>query len=266
VRFSWSDLGALPEFAITYGRYVPLARSTLVCAAPAAADPEPPAAEDSSSETSTPPSLHGLALDRARQASAGAEPLWPSPERILPRARGFSAMIRGLRFQSIERRILTLSNGRATLREIAARAGLREEDVRRAAYALMEAGLLSSEEVSRPVLILEPDEAGFRDPLASLLSQRANPVPLRAVAEGEDVVAAALREAPSVVILNAKATPDPHGVAQALRQKEELAGVPLVAVLDLDAAERGPELRAAGFDAVLVKPVPYAELERLVGS
>ena len=41
--------------------------------------------------------------------------------------------------------------------------------------------------------------------------------------------------------------------------------MPLIAVLDLPERARAPELTAVGFDAVLVKPVAFADLEKLIG-
>jgi hypothetical protein len=183
---------------------------------------------------------------------------------VLTRARGFSGRVRGLALSAVERRVLTLVNDRSTLREIAARGALPEEDVRRIAHVLTQVGLLSVDARPRPVLILEPDGEGFSEPLATLLSGRSDPVPLISL-EGCDVVSVALREGPSMVILNATSTPDANATARALRSHDVLAGVPIVALLDLPCSSREPELRAAGFDAVLVKPVPYAALEDLIG-
>jgi hypothetical protein len=259
LRFTWTDLAAVPAWVSTYGRYVPLTRSTLVYTQAAGDE------RRASASSAPPPSLQDLALQRAREASAEADAAWPAPDRVLTRAQGFSTRIRGLGLSALERRVLTLVNGRATLREIAARGRLPEVDVRRTALTLVAVGLLSLDGRPRPVLIVEPDGEGFSEPLASLLSGRSDPVPLITLQGADDVVSIALREKPSMVILNATWTADADGTARALRSHERLAGVPLVALLDLASATREPELRAAGFDAVLVKPVPYAEIESLIG-
>jgi DNA-binding response OmpR family regulator len=256
LRFAWSDTAALPPWVASYGKYVPLTRKTLLYA-------RPDAPADSSN--TPPPSLADLALERAREASGGAMGAWPTADRVLTRARGFSSRVRGLALSALERRVLARVNDHTTLREIAARSGMPEEDVRRTAHVLTDIGLLAPDTRPRPVLILEPDGEGFSQPLASLLSGRSAPVPLISLDDDTEIVSAALREKPSLVILNAGATADPNATARALRSHDVLAGVPLVALLDLPSATREPELRAAGFDAVLVKPVPYAALEDLIG-
>jgi DNA-binding response OmpR family regulator len=73
------------------------------------------------------------------------------------------------------------------------------------------------------------------------------------------------RENPRLVILNAAlAGASIAGTARSLRASGELADVALVAILEADRPAEAEALRAAGFDAVLVKPVPYAELERFI--
>ena len=70
-----------------------------------------------------------------------------------------------------------------------------------------------------------------------------------------------------MVILSAAASGNQlEKTAHAVREAHELLGVSLVAVLDPLAASRAPALSAAGFDAVLVKPVAYAELEQLIDA
>jgi DNA-binding response OmpR family regulator len=255
LRFAWSD-AAPPSWVTSFGKYLSLPRKTLLYARP------------EGSPSSSPPasmSLADLALERARAAAAGVESSWPTADRVLTRVRGFSTKIQGLALSPVERRILACVNDRTTLREIAARCSLPENEGRRIAHVLNDVGLLAPDTRPRPVLILEPDGEGFSEPLASLLSGRSTPVPLISLENDTELVSAVLREKPSMVILNAGATADPNATARALRSHDVLAGVSLVALLDLPSAMREPELRAAGFDAVLIKPVPYAALEDLIG-
>jgi len=67
-----------------------------------------------------------------------------------------------------------------------------------------------------------------------------------------------------MVILNASAAEAVGETARAVRAAADLGNVALVAVLDPSMAPRASELSAAGFDAVLFKPVAYRELERFL--
>lgn len=253
--FAWSDLRALPPWVAAHGRYVAMPRDTLLFGAAPANDASP---------TST--SLHGLALDLARAASQDAEASWPRAEQVLDRVRGFSGRMKSMSLDASERRVLATVTGRATLREAAARSQLGENETRRVAHVLVEAGLLVAVAgTTRAVLIVEPDVEGFQRQLEGLLARRSEPVPLVSFEAEDDLVAAALRERPSLVILNAGAARDAERAARTLRSHGELASVPLIAVLDLPERARAPELAAVGFDAVLVKPVAYADLEKLIG-
>jgi DNA-binding NarL/FixJ family response regulator len=115
----------------------------------------------------------------------------------------------------------------------------------------------------RPLMILEPDVAGFQTPLSAMLLRRAEPVALLDLAGESDVLAAVRREHPRAVILNV-ASGLALETARQLRSAAGLSGIVLVAVLEPQMAEQASELLAAGFDKTLVKPVPYSEIERLV--
>jgi CheY-like chemotaxis protein len=55
-------------------------------------------------------------------------------------------------------------------------------------------------------------------------------------------------------------------VARAIRATPQLANVSLAAVLESRAQAKMDDLAAAGFDAVLVKPVHYLDLSQLIAS
>jgi CheY-like chemotaxis protein len=120
---------------------------------------------------------------------------------------------------------------------------------------------------ARPVMILEPDREGFHTPLRTLLSGRAEPLELVDLAGEPDLLGAITRERPALVILNDSAT-DAHiaDVARAIRATPQLANVSLAAVLEARARGKMDDLAAAGFDAVLVKPVLYSDLSKLISS
>ncbi len=255
-RFGFEELAALPDYVEAYGRHMSMGRKTLLFPAP------------SDREATPAQSLSGLGLDHVRHRVEGARELWPDASVVFDRVAGFSTKVKGIAFDADERRVLALVDGRWSLQGIATRAAVSLEVARRVAWCLAEIGLVapvSSKSDARPVLIVEPDVEGFQRQLESMLAKRPDPVPLVSVASVVDVAEVARRARPSLVIVNAGGE---GGVAtkaaRALRDDVALEGVSLVAILDLTAGNRRAELTAAGFDAVLVKPVDYADLERLI--
>jgi CheY-like chemotaxis protein len=249
VTFTWTDLAALPPYVDAFAKAVPVSRTAL------------PTSLDEPSDA--PPSSRSQdALDRARREASADTSRWSPPDAVLDRASGFSARLREVSLTARERRVLALIDGHTSLAEVATHAGLGVDYVRHIARCLADVGLVvpASEARARPVLLVDAGEGEFRRALESFLERRPEPVPVVGVAG--DVVAAVLRERPRTVILDAAAPSlDLGDAARALRQRTDLGKVSLVAVLDLRAAARAPELQAAGFDAVLVKPVFYPELE-----
>lgn len=257
--FTWRDLPALPGYVDAYGRHVSPARDTLL------GIPQGPAG--------APSSLAQMTLERLRETSASNE---LAGGVIFDRVRGFSQKVRELDLNAEERKVLALVDGHTSADHVAARSGLQFEEVGSILSRLGEVGLLrarSETSAARaagtggsqgPVLILDPDVEGFHEPLRSLLSARNEPLDLVPI-EGSDVLAAIRRERPRMVILNAEAGSEVlTSTAHAVKNTADLAGVSLVAVLDRGTGAKEAALADAGFDAVLVKPVAYAELERLM--
>jgi CheY-like chemotaxis protein len=220
-------------------------------------------------------SLGQLTLEKLR-ADTIPVALLPKPTAVFNRTRGFSERVTQFVLSAEERTVLALVDGRTPLEDLALRSGV-DLDVMVVAHRLAAVGLVtecdpranarSSGSNTRPVMILEPDVEGFQRPLESLLANRAQPLPLLSLAAERDLVAAVRREHPRLVILNAQAAgEDVDRTARAIREERDLADVSLVAVLESPMATRRGELFAAGFDAVLVKPVAYTELERLLSA
>jgi DNA-binding response OmpR family regulator len=254
----------LPAYVEAYGRHVSLGRETLVFGAPGG--------------SSGSASLEQLTLERLRRTDPGeyASDEVPSLARVYDRPRGFSQKVRGFDLSAAERRLLTLVDGRASLRELVAHSNLEARETQLTALRLAEVGLLAEltegwedpdarSAAARSVMILEPDVEGFRQPLESLLRGRGQPLTLVSLDATTDVLGAIMRERPRLVILNASAGGEGIGdTARAVRALGELADVSLVAVLEAHSASEAEKLAAAGFDAVLTKPVAFAELERLI--
>lgn len=260
VEFAWRDLAALPPYADAYGRHVSAARETLV-GVPQAASAG---------------SLSQMTLDRLRQAGEAHDvPAGVAFDRV----KGFSQKVKELSLSTDERKLLALVDGHTPAEQLALRSGLPNGDAGSILHRLSEVGLIrarSATSVARAaqaadrqgsVLIVDSDVEGFHTPLRSLLSNREEPLDLVAIDEEPDVVEAIRRERPRMVILNAELGGDTlASTARAVREMQDLCHVSLVAVLEASAESERAGLAAAGFDAVLVKPVAYAELERLINA
>jgi CheY-like chemotaxis protein len=251
--FAWRDVAALPLYVDAHGRHVSTKRNTLVFGG------APPVGSAAST-------LDQLALERLRRDVSAAS---FDESAVIDRARGFSDKIRRFELDANERRVLAATDGILAVRDIASRASLPIETTRAVCARLAEVGLVveranADPNARRPVLVLEPDVDGFQRPLEALLRDRALDAPVVTLADASEILDAIRRERPRLVILNASATGgELAGTARAVRSIgfEDLS---LVAILESEAAREAEALRAAGFDAVFVKPVPYADLERLI--
>lgn len=243
VRFAWRERDALPLFVDAYGR---------------------------------PISLEQLPLEtlRRQRPLAQAELLIPVLDVVFQRTEGFTRKLRRLDLTSPERLVLAFVDGRNATQDVIDRSGLETTEVVLVLHRLAEVGLVQKRGPSavdaenqrpRPIMILEPDVEGFRRPLAGLLRSRANPVELVDLDDDADPLAAILRVRPCVVILNASAAGSSAvKTARAVRATPELTDLPLVAIVDVHRAAQADQLAAAGFDAVLSKPVRYSDIERLL--
>ena len=243
--FEWLDQSALPSYVDAYGR---------------------------------PYSLDQISLERLRQVDdwAQVELHVPSLDIVFRRGEGFSASLRRFELTDNERRILTLVDGRNTVRHIIERSGLPTFEVFHVLFRVGEVGLVRRGEDAaaaagagrdeRPVAILETDIEGVVDPLTQLLRRRRKPIQVVTLG-GSDVVAALMKERPRLVLVNVSVpTQEPRALAKEIRSHLEISDVPLVAVLDSDESARAEELTAAGFDAVVIKPFALGELEKFLAA
>jgi CheY-like chemotaxis protein len=256
LSFTWRDRETLPAWVEAYGQHLEIV---------AAVSPEQTLAQ--------------LTLERLRRPSSwrAAQLHLPGSGAVYVRAAGFSARLLPLRLTANEQRVLTLVDGKNTLNTVAQRSGIPAQEVARilyrlAAIELVEAvatvrssSLRQRRSALRPVMILEPDHEGFHTPLRALLANRAEPLELVDLAGESDLLGAIERERPALVILNASTT-DLGDVARAIRATPGLANVSLAAILESQLKSKMDELAAAGFDAVLVKPVLYSDLSKLIAS
>ena len=256
-RFVWRERATLPSWVESHGVHLDIR----------------PAAEPAGSGPHT---IAQLTLERMRRPStwSDAEPHLAGPEALYSRSTAFSAKLTQVRLSANEQRVLTPIDGRTTLTGIAEKTGIAAKEVARILYRLAAVDLISasvsrpsSRHSARPVMILEPDRDGFHMPLRTLLRRRAEPLELVDLAGEPDLLGAIKRERPSLVILNDSATgSNVIDVARAIRAIPQLANVSLAAVLESRAKAKMDDLAAAGFDAVLVKPVLYSDLSKLIAS
>jgi len=253
-RFTFRQTETLPDYAESFGQDIEIA------AAPQAQQ-----------------TLAQLTLERLRRPSSWREAQLhlPGAEAVYARAAGFSARLVQLTVSANEQRVLTLIDGRHTVNHIAQRSGIGAPEVARILYRLAATDLVAAPLARpssrhgaislRPVMILEPDRDGFHTPLRELLAGRAEPLELIDLAGEPDLLGAIQRERPALVILNDAST-DAADVARAIRSAPQLANVSLAAIVDSQVKARMDDLAAAGFDAVLVKPVLYSDLSKLIAS
>ena len=186
---------------------------------------------------------------------------------MIDRAPGFSTKVQAAQLSSLDRRILSLADGRSSVGELARQLAVPPGGVVAAVRGLILRGLVHETQIeprARPVVICEPDVEDFQEPLRSLLARRTTSRELIAVERVDEVVGVTRRRQPCLVLVNATSrVAEACGVAQALRADLALSDLAMIAVIEARVT-RPPELLAAGFDAVLAKPVMVHELERFL--
>jgi CheY-like chemotaxis protein len=105
-----------------------------------------------------------------------------------------------------------------------------------------------------------------KEPLARLLAQRQKPVPLVDVPTPDDIIALCLKERPRLLILNVSAGFDAAAAARMVRSTLEISDTALVAISEAHGPRVSEDLTTAGFDAVLVKPFLFTDIERLLAA
>jgi CheY-like chemotaxis protein len=218
-------------------------------------------------------------LEKLRRPSVwgAADAILGEGEQTYERAAGFSGKLRQIELSANEQRVLTVVDGRASLRTIAERTGLELREVGRILYRLAEIDLVqprhtlrpSSVVTSRTLAILDRDREGVQHPLQALLRRRPEPIEVRDLSGEADLVAAIKRERPCLVLLNqeaAGAEVDIAEIAREIRHSEPLANISLAAVLERRSPARIDQLAAVGFDAVWVKPLHFREVSQLIAS
>jgi len=243
--FDWSDTQELPGYVEAFGR--PLA-------------------------------LEQIQLERLRSVDdwAQVELHVSGLDVVFGRAEDFSARYGGFELNDSERRVLTLVDDRNSVRQIIDRSRLTPFEVFHCLFRLGQVGLVSargtqpaSDEpapAARPVAILDADWEGVKEPLARLLAQRQKPVALLDIPTPDDIIALCLKQRPRLLILDLSSGFDAAAAARQVRATLEISDTALVAVSAHEAGHLSEDLARAGFDAVLVKPFLFADIERLLAA
>lgn len=118
--------------------------------------------------------------------------------------------------------------------------------------------------MSSPRILIVDDYAPAADALCRLL--RINGHAVRTARNADEAMAAALDFRPEVVLLdiNLGGVSDGFAVARWLREQVVLDRVVLIAITGRADFEMKDRLSAAGFDHVLTKPIPFAEIEQII--
>lgn len=198
---------------------------------------------------------------------------------VFRRADGFNDALSGFELTDSERRVLTLVNDRHGVRQIIERSGVPPFEVFHCLFRLSQVGLVRKRDdgaagapdrrasAVRPVAVLEPDREGVTEPLARLLAGRGRPLPVVEIPTPNDIIELCLKERPRLLVLNVSVNIDAPAAARALRGILEISDTALAAVSDRELGRPEEDaLRAAGFDAVLVKPFLFAAIERLIAA
>lgn len=244
-RFEWRDAERLPAYVETLGQ---------------------------------PFSMEQMKLEQLRDVDdwTQVEQQVPALDVVFTRSENFSGRVVQLDLTENERRILTVVHHRHTARQIIERTGLPTFEVFHVLFRLAQIDLIrrvspqvvAPEPEARAVLIVEPDVAGVQEPLARMLRERRRPIPLKPVAGStpDEVVSEVSAERPRMLIVNDTAGIDLALTAQHVRARLEVSDTTLVAVQERESPESADALRAAGYDAVFVKPFLFSDLERHLGA
>jgi twitching motility two-component system response regulator PilG len=216
-------------------------------------------------------------LEQLRRPSVwlGSEPQPVEIDLPYERAGGFSAKLRQLQLSASEQRVLTVLDGRTSVRAVAERTGLAAREVDRILTRLAKIELVqprhtlraATAATARTLAVLDPDRQGVHQGLQSLLRRRPDVIEVRDLAAEADPLAAIQRDRPCLVLLNPEGTTlDIADLARQIRRAETLANTSLAAVLERRQPERIDQLAAAGFDAVWVKPLHFKDVSQLIAS
>jgi len=240
LSYSWREVASLPLYVEAQGREIALAQLQ----------------------------LERLRRDPTKVLEEGSDALqW-----VFERVAGFSRRVRQLELSPEERRVLTLIDGRHPVARVVQRSSMTAAAISAVLSRLAAVALIRRVEARpsgrRRVVLVEPDDAGVRWPLDRLLTRRREPVELVALRHDDgELVAQVVKLRPSLVIANASVLGEAAmSLARGLVNSAQGLEASLVALLEERDADVSDQLLAAGFDAVLPKPVSFGDLDQLLNG
>ena len=167
-----------------------------------------------------------------------------------------------------EARVLQHVDGRRSVQDLVTRANLSTFETFHILYRLIQVRLVTPAPVDPPVmgpvLVCGSDDATCA-PLSAWLEQRADRTRCRAVAPAQ-LLESIAEQAPRLVLIDLAGTPGEAALAAAIRNRIETADARLVAVVPHTDRKRVAELRSAGFDEILVRPIHLNTIGRLLND
>jgi CheY-like chemotaxis protein len=234
-RAVWRTLDALPDFVEAFGR--PLA-------------------------------VTGIALEQRRGARANEDVPVAFLGAVYRRTPRFSRKLAGARLSSSERKLLALFDGETALSAILERTGIAADKAVSVCSRLVAVDLIELREPGTSGSFARialwdagPGDADFEQALRALLQRRVPPIELVDLGREPDLAAAILRARPRLILVTHPASAQP-----ALLDTARSSASALVGVLDLHSPAAVDGCLAAGFHAVLAKPIHLSDLERLLSS
>jgi CheY-like chemotaxis protein len=231
---AWRSLDVLPDWVEAYGR--PLA-------------------------------VTGIALEWRRMAQASAAPPAGFLDAIYERTPRFSRKLAGARLSGSEQLLLSLFDGKTPIAALLERTGLTVEKAASVCNRLCAVDLLERRDdavtgVFAGIALWNPDDHEFEQALRGLLRRRTPPIEIIDLGLEGDVAGAILRTRPRLILVTRPSSARTDLMVKAARSSSSA----LVAVLDTASRAAIDACLAAGYHAVLAKPLHINDLERLLPS
>jgi hypothetical protein len=185
----------------------------------------------------------------------------------------FSGKLAGARLSSSERKLLALLDGETPMAAILERAGLAAARAASAASRLCAVGLIRPIRPIQPyegepagpppeIALWSPGDGDFERALRALLRRRTPPIDVLPLDPGGDLAAEILRARPRLILV---ADP-PSAATGAMVDAARASASALIGVLDAASRDAADACLAAGYHAVLARPIHLDDLERLLPS
>jgi CheY-like chemotaxis protein len=233
-RLSWRSLDGLPGYVEAFGR---------------------------------PQAVTGIALELRRGARSSEDVSASFLGAVYRRTARFSRKLAGARLSTNERKLLSLFDGETPVSAILERTGVSADKAASVCNRLTAVGLIELRDHASTgsfsgIALWNPGDGDFSRALRALLQRRAPPMDVIALDLEDDVEGAIVRIRPRLILVT-----DPSSArTDLLTGAARTSSSALVAVLDTASRGAIDACLAAGFHAVLAKPIHINDLERLLSS